>query len=160
MLPPPRDSIPLIRDLNRKYVDATVHYAGVASNIDVNGSDLVPPPPTMPRRKVYCTFDTGCSGMAVGTSLHDARYDSRANHEESLWGMRGGFGQHCHVARGASHHHTLEERRSAMGEIAGREWESGIGGNLRRGRDEGGYRWGGSEYTLFPTYRVIVGMSP
>jgi hypothetical protein len=92
MLPPTRNAIPLVRDLHRKYGDPTVHYVGVASNIKVNGYDLVPPPSatrttTTRRKKVYCIFDTGCSGMVVSPSLFDARYDdARANREKSLWG--------------------------------------------------------------------------
>jgi hypothetical protein len=84
---PPRNAIPLVQDLNGKYGDPTVHYVGVAYTIKVNGSDLVPPSMTRRKKKLYCIFDTGCSGMSVSPSLFDARYDvARANKEKSLWG--------------------------------------------------------------------------
>ncbi len=86
-LPPPQNAIPLVRDLNIKYGDPTVHYVGVASKIRINGSDLIPPSMTRRKKRVYCIFDTGCSGMSVSPSLFDSRYDAaRANKEKSLWG--------------------------------------------------------------------------
>ena len=78
------NAIPLVRNLNRKYGDPTIHYVGVASSITANGSILAS---TSRRNKIYCIFDTGCSGMTISPSLFDERYDAaRANREKSLWG--------------------------------------------------------------------------
>jgi hypothetical protein len=87
MLPPPRDVIPLVHDLNRKYCNLKVHYVGVGSNVKVNGSVLAHTLTTMRGRKVYCIFDMGCSSMAFSRSLFNGRYnDVQANHKKSLWG--------------------------------------------------------------------------
>lgn len=80
-----QNAIPLVRDLNRRFGDPTIHYVGVVSSINVNGSNLS----TTSRRngKIYCIFDTGCSGLSVSPSLFDERYAiARANKEKSLWG--------------------------------------------------------------------------
>ena len=80
-----QNAIPLVRDLNKRFGDPTIHYVGVASSINVNGSNLS----TTSRRngKIYCIFDTGCSGMSISPSLFDERYTmARANKEKSLWG--------------------------------------------------------------------------
>ncbi|KAL7535266.1 hypothetical protein ACHAXR_006383 [Thalassiosira sp. AJA248-18] len=80
-----QNAIPLVRDLNKKYGDPTIHYVGVASTITVNGSNLA----STSRRngKIYCIFDTGCSGMTISPSLFDERYaTARAQREKSLWG--------------------------------------------------------------------------
>jgi len=72
-------------DLNKKYGDPTIHYVGVASSITANGSNLAS---TSHRNgKIYCIFDTGCSGMSVSPGLFDERYaTARAQKEKSLWG--------------------------------------------------------------------------
>ena len=80
-----QNAIPLVRDLNRRFGDPTIHYVGVASSINVNGSNLS----TTSRRngKIYCIFDTGCSSMSISPSLFDERYTmARTNKEKSLWG--------------------------------------------------------------------------
>ena len=80
-----QNAIPLVRDLNKRFGDPTIHYVGVASSINVNGSNLS----TTSRRngKIYCIFDTGCSGMSISPSLFDERYTmARTNKEKSLWG--------------------------------------------------------------------------
>ena len=83
-LPGEQDAIPLVRDLNKKFGDPTIHYVGVASSINVNGYNLAT---TSNRSKIYCIFDTGCSGMTISPSLFDQRYASaRANREKNLWG--------------------------------------------------------------------------
>jgi len=83
-LPNERDAIPLVRDLNKRFGDPTIHYVGVASSINVNGNNLAT---TSRRSKIYCIFDTGCSGMTISPSLFDQRYASaRANREKNLWG--------------------------------------------------------------------------
>ncbi|KAL7462053.1 hypothetical protein ACHAXS_002452, partial [Conticribra weissflogii] len=80
-----RDAIPLVRDLNKKYGDPTIHYVGMASSITVNGVNLAT---TSKRsRKLYVIFDTGCSGMSICPDLFDERYDmARSRREKSLWG--------------------------------------------------------------------------
>jgi len=83
-LPDEQDAIPLVRDLNKRFGDPTIHYVGVASSINVNGNNLAT---TSRRSKIYCIFDTGCSGMTISPSLFDQRYASaRANREKNLWG--------------------------------------------------------------------------
>ena len=83
-LPNEQDAIPLVRDLNKRFGDPTIHYVGVASSINVNGYNLAT---TSNRSKIYCIFDTGCSGMTISPSLFDQRYASaRANREKNLWG--------------------------------------------------------------------------
>jgi len=83
-LPDEQDAIPLVRDLNKRFGDPTIHYVGVASSINVNGNILAS---TSNRSKIYCIFDTGCSGMTISPSLFDQRYASaRANREKNLWG--------------------------------------------------------------------------
>jgi hypothetical protein len=75
------NAIPLVRDL-KKYGDPTNHYVGVVSSISANGSNLA-----SSRRKIYCIFDTGCSGMSISPSLFDERYaTARERREKSLWG--------------------------------------------------------------------------
>ena len=77
--------IPLVRDLNKRFGDPTVHYVGVASSINANGSNLATS--SSRRNKIYCIFDTGCSGMTISQSLYDERYGiARTNREKSLWG--------------------------------------------------------------------------
>jgi len=87
-------SIRLVNDLNTKYGDPTIHYVGMASSITANGSTLVTTSTSSSssrRRnndKLYCIFDTGCSGMSISPSLFDERYAAaRANKEKSLWGQ-------------------------------------------------------------------------
>mmetsp|Transcript_9411 Transcript_9411/g.21243 ORF Transcript_9411/g.21243 Transcript_9411/m.21243 type:complete len:315 (-) Transcript_9411:229-1173(-) len=80
-----QNAIPLVHDLNTKYGDPTIHYVGVASTITANGYNLA----STSRRngKIYCIFDTGCSGMSISPGLFDERYDTaRAQKEKSLWG--------------------------------------------------------------------------
>ena len=80
-----RDAIPLVRDLNKKYGDPTIHYVGVASSININGINLA----STSRRngKLYVIFDTGCSGMSICPDLFDERYKTaRSRKEKSLWG--------------------------------------------------------------------------
>mmetsp|Transcript_22075 Transcript_22075/g.53451 ORF Transcript_22075/g.53451 Transcript_22075/m.53451 type:complete len:484 (+) Transcript_22075:156-1607(+) len=86
---PRQSAVPLIRTLNKRYGDPTVHYVGMASSIIVNGSHNLSSSPTSERggRKIYCILDTGCSGMSVSPGLFDERYASaRANKEKTLWG--------------------------------------------------------------------------
>ena len=83
-LPDEQNAIPLVRDLNKRFGDPTIHYVGVASSINVNGYNLAT---TTNRSKIYCIFDTGCSGMSMSPILFDQRYASaRANREKNLWG--------------------------------------------------------------------------
>lgn len=80
-----RDAIPLVRDLNKKYGDPTIHYVGVASSINVNGVNLASS--SKRRGNLYVIFDTGCSGMSICPNLFDERYDmARSRREKSLWG--------------------------------------------------------------------------
>ncbi|KAL7547275.1 hypothetical protein ACHAWF_010594 [Thalassiosira exigua] len=78
------NGIPLVRDLNKRFGDPTIHYVGLASSIIVNGSNLAS---ASSRKKLYCIFDTGCSGMTISPSLFNERYaTARAQKEKSLWG--------------------------------------------------------------------------
>lgn len=80
----PSNAIHLVRDLNKRFGDPTVHYVGVAKSITVNGSTLAA---SKRGSKIYCILDTGCSGLSVSPSLFDERYaTARANREKSLWG--------------------------------------------------------------------------
>ncbi len=112
-----------MRDLNRKYGNPMVHYVGVTSNVKVNGSILAPPPTTPVRRKVYCFFNMGCSGMAVSLSLFNARYnDVQANPEKSLWrevNMESETGPGSIIALRAEHPITtpLENNNQSWGRL-------------------------------------------
>ena len=78
-----QNAIPLVRDL-KKYGDHTIHYVGAVSSISVNGSNLAS---SRRNNKIYCIFDTGCSGMTISPSLFDERYTTaRERREKSLWG--------------------------------------------------------------------------
>ncbi|KAL9180579.1 hypothetical protein ACHAXT_011032 [Thalassiosira profunda] len=80
----PSNAIPLVRDLNKRFGDPSVHYVGVAKSITVNGSTLAA---SKRGSNIYIILDTGCSGMTVSPSLFDERYAAaRANREKSLWG--------------------------------------------------------------------------
>jgi len=80
----PSYAIPLVRDLNKRFGDATIHYVGVASSLNVNGYNLAS---SSRRSKIYVIFDTGCSGMSISTSLFDERYSiARERRENNLWG--------------------------------------------------------------------------
>ena len=81
---PSYDAIPLVRDLNKRFGDATIHYVGVASSLNVNGYNLAS---SSRRNKIYVIFDTGCSGMSISTSLFNERYSiARERRENNLWG--------------------------------------------------------------------------
>jgi len=74
-------------DLNAKYGDPTIHYVGMASSITVNGSNLASSASSKRNNKLYCIFDTGCTGMSISPSLFDERYAvARSRKEKSLWG--------------------------------------------------------------------------
>ena len=78
------NAIQLVRDLNKRYGDATIHYVGVASSLKVNGYNLAS---STRRSKIYVIFDTGCSGMSMSASLFNERYRiARERKEKSLWG--------------------------------------------------------------------------
>ena len=78
------NAIQLVRDLNKNYGDATIHYVGVASSLNVNGYNLAS---SSRRNKIYVIFDTGCSGMSISTSLFNKRYSiARERRENNLWG--------------------------------------------------------------------------
>lgn len=80
----PSHAITLVRDLNKRFGDATIHYVGVASSLIVNGYNLAT---TSRRSKIYVIFDTGCSGMSISTSLFNERYSiARERKENNLWG--------------------------------------------------------------------------
>jgi len=80
----PSYAIQLVRDLNKRFGDATIHYVGVASSLNVNGYNLAS---SSRRSKIYVIFDTGCSGMSISTSLFNERYSiARERRENNLWG--------------------------------------------------------------------------
>mmetsp|Transcript_11690 Transcript_11690/g.23462 ORF Transcript_11690/g.23462 Transcript_11690/m.23462 type:complete len:430 (+) Transcript_11690:65-1354(+) len=80
----PSYAIPLVRDLNKRFGDATIHYVGVASSLIVNGNNLAT---SSRRNKIYVIFDTGCTGMSISTSLFNERYSiARERRENNLWG--------------------------------------------------------------------------
>ncbi len=80
----PSHAIPLVRDLSKRFGDATIHYVGVASSLVVNGYTLAA---SSRRSKIYVIFDTGCSGMSISTSLFNERYSiARERRENNLWG--------------------------------------------------------------------------
>ena len=80
----PSSAIQLVRDLNKRFGDATIHYVGVASSLIVNGFDLVT---STRRNKIYVIFDTGCTGMSISSSLFNERYSlARERRENNLWG--------------------------------------------------------------------------
>lgn len=80
----PSRAIPLVRDLNKRFGDATIHYVGVASSFIVNGYTMAT---SSRRNKIYVIFDTGCSGMSISTSLFNERYSiARERRENNLWG--------------------------------------------------------------------------
>jgi hypothetical protein len=77
-------AISMVRDLNKRYGDPTIHYSAIASSITVNGSKLAS---TSRRNKVYVIFDTGCSGMAICPDLFDEQYTlARSQKAKSVWG--------------------------------------------------------------------------
>jgi hypothetical protein len=79
-----KDFIPLVRDLNKKYGDPTIHYVAVASSIHVNDSTLA----STSRKdgKLYVIFDTGCSGMCICPDLFDTQYlSARAQKAKNVW---------------------------------------------------------------------------
>ncbi|KAL3793112.1 hypothetical protein HJC23_005614 [Cyclotella cryptica] len=79
-----KDFIPLMRDLNKKYGDPTIHYVAIASSINVNGSTLAST--SRQDGKLYIIFDTGCSGMCICPDLFDEQYSSaRAQKAKSVW---------------------------------------------------------------------------
>uniref|UniRef100_A0A7S4JP66 Peptidase A1 domain-containing protein n=1 Tax=Odontella aurita TaxID=265563 RepID=A0A7S4JP66_9STRA len=85
----PGDAIPLVRDLNKRYGDPTIHYVAEALSLSVNGSPLASSSNDKKKKKnkTYVIFDTGCSGMVIDPDLFDERYAAaRANREKSLWG--------------------------------------------------------------------------
>ena len=77
------DSVPLVRDLKKRYGAPVVHYTAKASRFVVNGMPLL----ISKRKPLYVIFDTGVSGMVVSQELFDGRYlQARKNKEKSLWG--------------------------------------------------------------------------
>jgi hypothetical protein len=79
-----RDHIPLVKDLNNKYGDPTIHYVGIASCINVNGSTLAST--SQKDGKLYVIFDTGCSGMSISPDLFDKQYSlARAQKAKNVW---------------------------------------------------------------------------
>ena len=83
----PRQSvpgIPLVRDLNQRFGDPTIHYCAAADKICVNGNVLAS---STRKEKLYVIFDSGCSGLQLSPALFDERYAAaRANKEKSLFG--------------------------------------------------------------------------
>mmetsp|Transcript_23487 Transcript_23487/g.55480 ORF Transcript_23487/g.55480 Transcript_23487/m.55480 type:complete len:420 (-) Transcript_23487:448-1707(-) len=76
--------IPLVRDLNQRFGDPTIHYCAVADKICVNDNVLAS---STRKEKLYVIFDTGCSGLQLSPALFDERYaTARANKEKSLFG--------------------------------------------------------------------------
>ena len=78
------DYIPLVKDLNRKYGDPTIHYTAKAQSFVANNSTVAGGKFGKP---IYVIFDSGVSGMVVSQELLDERYaTARANRERNLWG--------------------------------------------------------------------------
>jgi hypothetical protein len=78
------DYIPLVKDLNRKYGDPTIHYTAKAQSLVANNSTVASGKDGKP---IYVIFDSGVSGMVVSQELLDERYaTARKNRERSLWG--------------------------------------------------------------------------
>mmetsp|Transcript_16724 Transcript_16724/g.23595 ORF Transcript_16724/g.23595 Transcript_16724/m.23595 type:complete len:414 (+) Transcript_16724:43-1284(+) len=76
------DYIPLVKDLNRRYGDPTIHYTARANSIRANGTPL-----GKDGKPIYVIFDTGVTGMVVSQELFDERYAvARAQRERNLWG--------------------------------------------------------------------------
>jgi len=77
------NSVPLVRDLKKKYGAPVVHYTAKASRFVANGFPLL----ISKKKPLYVIFDTGVSGMVVSQELFDGRYlQARKNKEKSLWG--------------------------------------------------------------------------
>jgi hypothetical protein len=75
------DYIPLVKDLNRRYGDPTIHYTARAKEILVNGN------PIGKSKPIYVIFDTGVTGMVMSEELYNERYIlARKNRERNLWG--------------------------------------------------------------------------
>jgi hypothetical protein len=76
------DYILLVKDLNRKYGDPTIHYTAKAKAIQANGR-----PVAADGKPIYVIFDTGVTGMVVTQELLNERYiTARKNRERNLWG--------------------------------------------------------------------------
>jgi hypothetical protein len=81
------DYIPLVKDLNRRYGDPTIHYTARAKEIRVNGKKIGWEYEDGSTKPIYVIFDTGVTGMVVSRQLFDERYAvARKNRERSLWG--------------------------------------------------------------------------
>jgi hypothetical protein len=79
------DYIPLVKDLNRKYGDPTIHYTAKAKSFVANNSTVAAA--GKDGKPIYVIFDSGVSGMVVSQELLDERYaTARSNRERSLWG--------------------------------------------------------------------------
>jgi hypothetical protein len=76
------DYIRLVKDLNRRYGDPSIHYTAKACSIQANGSSLA-----ADGKPIYVIFDTGVTGMVVSQELLEERYSTaRKNRERNLWG--------------------------------------------------------------------------
>lgn len=86
------DYIPLVKDLNQRYGDPTVHYTARVESIVVNGSPLVVAGKSgsngkLNNKPIYTIFDSGVTGMVVSQGLFEERYAlARKNKERNLWG--------------------------------------------------------------------------